>query len=421
MGVILGVLFALWVLGVVRVEPAAETTPMYGFSRQSSATQRSIERRFVTMPSPARAREAHAFLTAEPHVAGTPRDRALAEWVRDRWKEYGLERVEISEHEVLLPYADDVGVEMMQGERVWRAALKEDPIPGDPFSARDVGVAYHAYSASGDVTAPVVYAASGNPADYDWLLDHGIDIKGKIALVRYSVPYSYRGFKALTAEQRGAAGILIYSDPAEDGFRKGKTYPDGPWGNESHIQRGGTVYDFRVPGDPLTPGWASLPGAKRIAARDAIPLPKIISAPLSWRDARVILEALGGPDAPAAWQGGLPIRYRVGAGPATVRLRVIMDDAIRPIWTVTARITGTRRPDQLVILGNHRDAWVYGGVDPSSGTATMMELARSLGDLAKQGMRPQRSILFASWDAEEFTRTSTTECGEEHAREMTVN
>ena len=169
----------------------------------------------------------------------------------------------------------------------WRATLKEDPVPGDPFSAKDVGVAYHAYSASGDVTAPVVYAASGNPADYDWLRDHGIDIKGKIALVRYAVPYSYRGFKALTAEQRGAAGLLIYSDPAEDGFRKGRTYPDGPWGNESHIQRGGTVYDFRVPGDPLTPGWASLPGAKRIAARDAISLPKIISAPLSWRDARV--------------------------------------------------------------------------------------------------------------------------------------
>ena len=392
---------------------------MYGFSPQSSATERSIERRFVTMPSPARAREAHAFLTAEPHVAGTPRDRALAEWVRDRWKEYGLERVEISEHEVLLPYADDVRVEMMQGERIWRATLKEDPLPGDPFSARDVGVAYHAYSASGDVTAPVVYAASGNPVDYDWLRDHGIDIKGKIALVRYSVPYSYRGFKALTAEQRGAAGILIYSDPAEDGFRKGKTYPDGPWGNESHIQRGGTVYDFRVPGDPLTPGWASLPGAKRIAARDAISLPKIISAPLSWRDARVILETMQGPAAPEVWQGGIPsLTYRVGPG-ATVRLRVHNDDKVRPIWTVTGRITGAADPDDLVIVGNHRDAWVYGGVDPSSGTAALMELARSLGTLASRGVRPKRTIVFGNWDAEEFTLTSSTEWGEEHARELT--
>jgi len=416
---ILGVLCALGVLGVVRVEPAAETTPMYGFSSQSSATERSIERRFVTMPSPARAREAHAFLTAEPHVAGTPRDRALADWVRDRWKEYGLERVEISEHEVLLPYADDVRVEMMQGGRVWRATLKEDPVAGDPFSARDVGVAYHAYSASGDVTAPVVYAASGNPADYDWLGDHGIDIKGKIALVRYSVPYSYRGFKALTAEQRGAAGILIYSDPAEDGFRKGKTYPDGPWGNESHIQRGGTVYDFRVPGDPLTPGWASLPGARRIAARDAISLPKIISAPLSWRDARVILETMQGPAAPEAWQGGIPsLTYRVGPG-AAVRLRVHNDDKVRPIWTVTGRITGAANPEDLVIVGNHRDAWVYGGVDPSSGTAALMELARSLGTLARGGVRPKRTIVFGNWDAEEFTLTSSTEWGEEHARELT--
>jgi N-acetylated-alpha-linked acidic dipeptidase len=338
----------------------------------------------------------------------------LADWIRDRWREYGLEQVEITTHEVLLPYATDERVELVAPSS-WRASLKEDPVDGDPFSARDVGIPYHAYSASGDMVAPVVYAGSGNPADYDWLAAHGIDVKGKIALVRYSVPYSYRGFKALTAEQRGAAGILIYSDPADDGYKKGKMYPNGPWGPESHIQRGGTVYDFRVPGDPLTPGWPSLPGATRIARADAVSLPKIMSAPLSWKDARVILEALGGPDAPAAWQGGLPIRYRVGAGPATVRLRVIMDDAIRPIWTVTARITGTRRPDQLVILGNHRDAWVYGGVDPSSGTATMMELARSLGSMVKQGVRPARTIVFASWDAEEFTLTSSTEWGEQHA------
>ena len=286
--------------------------------------------------------------------------------------------------------------------------MKEDAVDGDPFTTRDVGVAYHAYSASGDVTAPVVYAGSGNPSDYDWLTKQGIDVKGKIVLVRYSVPYSYRGFKALAAEQRGAAGILIYSDPAEDGFKKGRTYPDGPWGPESHIQRGGIGYDFRVPGDPLTPGWASVPGAPRIKAADAASLPKIMSAPLSWRDARPILEALKGPDAPATWQGGLPITYRVGAGPATVHMRVQMDDKVRPIWTVTGRLTGTQSPDQLVIVGNHRDAWVYGGVDPSSGTASLMELARSLGALAKRGTRPKRTIVFASWDAEEFTLTSST-------------
>jgi N-acetylated-alpha-linked acidic dipeptidase len=397
--------------------PESAGGAIYGFTARSAARQRSLERRFLTLPSPEKARAAHAFLTAEPHVAGSPRDRVLAEWVRDRWREYGLERIEITEHEVLLPYATEVQVEMVAPTR-WRASLKEEPVAGDHFSTRDVGVAYHAYSASGDVTAPVVYAGSGNPADYDWLAERGIDIKGKIALVRYSVPYSYRGFKALTAEQRGAAGILIYSDPADDGFKKGKTYPEGPWGPESHIQRGGIVYDFRVPGDPLTPGWASTPGAKRIARTEAASLPGIMSAPLSWKDARVLLEALRGPEAPAAWQGGLPITYRVGSGPATVRMRVQTDDKVRPIWTVTGRITGTTDPDQLVIVGNHRDAWVYGGVDPGSGSASLMELARSLGTLARQGARPKRTIVFASWDAEEFTLTSSTEWGEQHAADL---
>ena len=414
-GLILCVLCVL----CVDVDGAPESTggAIFGFTARSAARQRSLERRFLTLPSPQKARAAHAFLTAEPHVAGSPRDRVLAEWVRDRWREYGLEHVEIVEHEVLLPYATDVEVQMV-APGSWRASLKEDAVAGDPFSTRDVGVAYHAYSASGDVTAPVVYAGSGNPADYDWLAERGVDIKGKIALVRYSVPYSYRGFKALTAEQRGAAGILIYSDPADDGFKKGKTYPDGPWGPESHIQRGGVVYDFRVPGDPLTPGWASTPGARRIPRADAVSLPKIMSAPLSWRDARVLLEAMRGPEAPGSWQGGLPFTYHAGGGPPTVHMRVQMDDKVRPIWTVTARLTGTTYPDDLVIVGNHRDAWVYGGVDPSSGTASMMELARSLGALARQGARPKRTIVFANWDAEEFTLTSSTEWGEQHAADL---
>ena len=390
---------------------------IYGFTARSAAAERGVERRFLALPSPEQARKAHAFLTAEPHVAGTPRDRALAEWVRDRWRDYGLEQVEIVEHEVLLPYATDVAVEMIAPKR-FRASMKEEAVEGDAFSARDVGISYHAYSASGDVTAPVVYANSGNPADYAWLADHGVDVRGKIVLVRYSMPYSYRGFKALTAEERGAAGILIYSDPAEDGYKKGATYPEGPWGPESHIQRGGIVYDFRVPGDPLTPGWASVPGAKRIAAADAISLPKIMSAPLSWKDAQPILEAIGGTDAPAAWQGGLPMTYRIGDGSARVRLRVRMDDRVRPIWTVTARITGSALPDQQVIVGNHRDAWVFGGVDPSSGTASLMELARALGALARQGTRPRRTIVFANWDAEEFTLTSSTEWGEQNAGDL---
>jgi N-acetylated-alpha-linked acidic dipeptidase len=400
-------------------------SPIYGFAPQSVSAQRALEERFQLSVEADRIRDFHKEYAAKPHVAGTPRDRELAEWTRDRWREYGLEEVDITEHEVLLPYPEEVTVEMT-APKPWRASMKEEPIPGDEYTQADVGLPYHAYSASGDVTAPVVYAGSGNPADYDWLRSKGIDVKGKIALVRYSVPYSYRGFKALTAQQRGAAGILIYSDPADDGFMKGKVYPDGPWGPDSHIQSGGIVFDFMVPGDPLTPGWASVPGAKRIAPGESVALPKIMSAPLSWKDAQVILRALSGPEAPKAWQGaglspvesGLSRTYRVGPGAATVRLRLRMDDRVRPIWTVTGKIRGSEEPDALVIAGNHRDAWMYGGVDPSSGSAALMELARTLGALAKSGSPPRRTILLASWDAEEFTLTSSTEWGEQHERKL---
>jgi len=391
------------------------TAPISGFTAAHLGPQHALERRFLRMPDADVIEDAHRLLTERPHVAGSPRDRELAEWTRDRWREFGLEDVEIVEHDALLPYPEGVTVEMTAPRR-WRASMREDPIPGDPATeATDVGTPYLAYSASGEVEAEVVYAGSGNPADYDWLADHGVDVRGRIALVRYSVPYSYRGFKALTAQRRGAAAVLIYSDPADDGSGKGAVYPDGPWGNDSHIQRGAIAYDFMVPGDPLTPGWASVPGAPRIPAGDARSLPAIMSAPLSARDARVILATLGGPQAPQAWQGGLGFRYHVGAGAARLHLRISSDDRIRPIWTVVGRLRGAERPEEVVIVGNHRDAWIYGGVDPSSGSAALMELARTLGALAGQGQRPRRTVLFASWDAEEFTLTSSTEWGEQNA------
>ncbi len=381
---------------------------LFGFTAASASAQREIERRFLALPSADRARDYHRHLTDQPHVAGSDRNRQLAEWMRDRWKEYGLDTVEIVEHEVLLPFPTEMTLTMGS----WRARFTEDPIAGDPDTLTPL-LHYNAYSKSGEVVAPVVYAASGNPENYDWLESQGIDVRGRIVLVRYSVPYSYRGFKALTAEQRGAAAMLIYSDPAEDGAGKGAVYPEGPWGNESHIQSGGIPYDFLVPGDPLTPGWASVPGARRIAAEEAVSLPRIISAPLSARDARVLLQAMSGPVAPAAWQGGLGIPYKVGPGTTPVTLRVMADDTVRAIQTVVGTIRGSEHPDEQVILGNHRDAWLYGGVDPSSGTASMMDLARSLGALVRGGVRPKRSVVFASWDAEEFTLTSSTEWGEQ--------
>jgi N-acetylated-alpha-linked acidic dipeptidase len=406
---------ALIVTGVTQTAPS---TPL-GFTSRGAAAYARVEQRFLALPSAERIRSAHLYLADQPHMAGTPRDRQLAEWTRDRFTEYGLEDVEITTHDVLLPWPEEVSVELT-APRAWTASMREAPIDGDEYTQIPpdrAGLPFHAYSASGDVVAPVVYAASGNPADYDRLAAAGIDVRGKIALVRYSVPYSYRGFKALTAQQRGLAGLLIYSDPADDGFAKGKVYPDGPWGPPTHIQRGGTVFDFMVPGDPLTPGWASLPGAKRIDRSEAVSLPKIISAPLSYADAQVVLESMGGPPAPAEWKGALPITYRLG-GEATIRLRVRLDDEIRPIWTVTGRIRGGEEPDREVIVGNHRDAWIYGGVDPSSGSAALMELARSLGELKAGGWRPRRSIVFASWDAEEFTLTSSTEWGEQHAARL---
>lgn len=373
----------------------------FGFTRDTAPIQIALEKQFLSLPVADRIRDEHRIFAGEPHMAGTERDRALMEHVRDGFAAFGLEDIEVTTHEVLLPWPEEVSVEMVSPVR-WRASMREAPIPEDPdtaISAERAGLPFHAYSASGEVTAPVVVAGTGNPSDYTALGRRGIDIRGKIALVKYSVPYSYRGFKALTAQQRGAAGILIYSDPADDGAGKGPVYPNGPWGPESHIQRGGIVYDFLVPGDPLTPGWASLPGAKRIPASEAVSLPAIISAPLSYADARVLLAA----ESPV------------------VRLSVRSDDRIRPIWTVTGVIRGSEHPEQLVIVGNHRDAWIYGGVDPSSGSAALMELARTLGEMQRRGWRPKRSILFASWDAEEFTLTSSTEWGEQHGERLQRN
>jgi N-acetylated-alpha-linked acidic dipeptidase len=389
-----------------------------GFTSEHATAQLDLERRFLALPDADRIRDAHRYLTDKPHMAGSDRDRELAEWTRDRFHELGLDDVQITTHDVLLPWPEQVSVEMT-APRAWTASMREEPIDSDPYSQarpEDLGLPYLAYSASGEVSAPVVYAGSGNPPDYDWLAAHGVDVRGKIALVRYSVPYSYRGFKALTAQQRGAAGILIYSDPADDGRTKGKVYPEGPWGPESHIQRGGIVYDFLVPGDPQTPGWPSTPGAKRIPLSEAASLPKIIGAPLSAKDAREILSALGGPEVPAEWRGALPLTYRAGPGEVVVRMRVRSDDRVRPIWTVTGALRGRERPDDVVVVGNHRDAWIYGGVDPSSGSAALMELARTLSDLTKSGWRPARTIVFASWDAEEFTLTSSTEWGEQNQK-----
>lgn len=389
-----------------------------GFSPDSAAKQQRTESQLTRSISPQKIRAFHRIFTAEPHPAGSERNNELAGYIAEEWKKQGLEDVVIHEYDVLNTAPRSISLEMVAPVR-YKAGLREDAYDVDPDTKKPgISGAWLGLSKSGELTAPVVYVNGGNPEDYEVLQKNGIDVKGKVVLVRYSNPYSYRGFKALTAQQHGAAAILIYSDPQEDGFKKGKVFPHGPWGPESHIQRGSITYDFVVPGDPLTPGWASVPGAKRIPMEQAESLPQIIGIPLSWRDAKPLLQNMDGPVAPKAWQGGLPIKYKLGGTRVRVHLRVEMDNSVKPNYVVEGRIRGSELPDEWIILGNHRDAWVYGGVDPSSGTASMMELTRGLGELAKQGTRPRRTLVFCSWDGEEVGLTGSTEWGEQFADEL---
>jgi N-acetylated-alpha-linked acidic dipeptidase len=399
--------------------PAASAqAPMLGFTAKSAAQEDGVEKKFKAIPSPAEERKQHRLFTAQPHPAGSARNNELARYIAEQWKKQGLEDVRIHRYDVYSTAPRSTSLELLSPVH-YVAGLREQPYAQDPdTSNKAVSAAWTGFSLSGEVTAPLVYAHSGNPEDYDYLRKQGISVKGKIVLVRYSNPYSYRGFKALTAEREGAAAILIYSDPAEDGYKQGRVFPDGPWGPETHIQRGAITYDFIVPGDPLTPGWASLPGAKRIPVNEARSLPKIMALPLSWHDAKPLLEHIGGPVAPPDWQGGLSIAYHLGGDAARVHLKIAMDNSTKPYYVVEGRIRGSQLPDQWVVMGNHRDAWVFGGVDPSSGTASMMELTRALGQLLRQGIRPKRTLVICSWDGEEIGLTGSTEWGEEFADEL---
>ncbi|HEV2399686.1 MAG TPA: M28 family metallopeptidase [Candidatus Sulfotelmatobacter sp.] len=389
-----------------------------GFTPASAAREATVEEKFKAIPNPDEERRQHRIFTKEPHVAGSKRNNELADYIAKEWKKQGLEDVAIRRYDVYGTNPKSASLEMIAPTH-YQALLRETPIPGDDDSKNPaISGAWLGMSISGEVTAPVIYAHSGNPEDYDLLRKNAISVKGKIVLVRYSNPYSYRGFKALTAEREGAAAMLVYSDPQEDGYKKGKVDPDGPWGPEYHIQRGAITYDFVVPGDPQTPGWASVPGAKRIPIEQAMSAPKIMALPLSWHDAKPLLENMDGPVAPKNWQGGLPFEYHFGGDRVKAHLKIEMDNGIQPYYVVEGRIRGSEIPDEWVVLGNHRDAWVFGGVDPSSGTASMMELTRAFGQLKQQGVRPRRTLVFCSWDGEEVGLTGSTEWGEQFADEL---
>src|SRR5690348_3253988 len=300
-------LFATFLLLAICTTPPAlrsansEAPAMLGFSAGAAAKESEIEQKFRAIPSPEEERRQHRIFTAEPHIAGSARNNELARYIAEEWKKQGLEDVRIRRYDVYSTEPRSSFLELVSPVR-YVAGLREQPYPEDPDTRnKAVSSAWTGMSLSGEITAPLVYAHSGNPEDYDYLRQQGISVRGKIVLVRYSNPYSYRGFKALTAEREGAAAILIYSDPAEDGYKEGKVFPDGPWGPESHIQRGAITYDFIVPGDPLTPVWPSVQGAKRIPIEQAVSLPKIMALPMSWRDAKHFLENMDGPEAPKDW------------------------------------------------------------------------------------------------------------------------
>ena len=410
----------LWLL-LIAPQGAASDGTLRGFNPESSARQRAAEQALLALPSPDRCRAHHRELTRHPHPAGTAEGARVAEYVAARFRENGL-ATEVVSYDVLLSSPRSVEVELTAPATA-RLATREDPIPEDPDSAHPgISGPWHAYARGGTAESDVVYVNHGRAQDYDALARMGVDVRGKIALARHFK--GYRGGKSLEAEKRGVLALVTYSDPEEDGYVQGDVFPRGPFGPDSHVQRGANVYDFIVPGDPLTPGWASTAGARRIPESESRILPKIPSVPLSFRDARQILEALGGPARPARdWQGGGPFTYHVGPGPARVRVRIDVPRETRTIRNVIARLPGTDPAvrDQVVLLSNHHDAWTFGGVDPSSGTAAALELSRALGELARRGHPPRRTIVFGIWDAEEFTLTGSTEWGEEHADSLRAN
>lgn len=383
------------------------------------AAEQEVEKRFLAVPDPKLAEEHLRILTQAPHIAGSPEDKATADYVAKMFRESGLD-TEIVEYKAWINYPAEINVDLtapagveMHGPR--REHVEDDPFQDDPRVVN----AYNGMSPSGDAEAEVVYANYGSPEDFDKLKQLGVDVQGKIVIVRYGE--NFRGVKAFVAQERGAAGVIIYSDPKDDGYYRGDAYPKGPWRPASGVQRGSIGFMFQFPGDPTTPGVASvpdLPDSKRVSPTQSEQLSRIPVTPISYADASPILEHLGGPPSPREWQGALPFTYHVGPGPAKIRMHLKQDYQLRTIWDVIGKVRGTSSPDEWVVAGNHRDAWVYGAVDPNSGTAAMLEAVHGLGELLKSGWRPKRTIVIGSWDAEEEGLIGSTEWGEDHAQEL---
>lgn len=399
------------------LRPAADD-PILGFDTASQAQEIQWEQQMRAIPEAKRIGEFIKRYSNQPHLAGTPQSKQTAQAILAQLRGYGLD-AQMEQFEALLPTPKTRLLEMTAPSKV-RLKLEEPPVPGDKNSA-DPGMipTYNAYSADGDVTAPLVYVNYGLQADYDVLSGLGIDVKGKIVIARYG--RSFRGMKPKIAKEHGAIGCIIYSDPRDDGYFQGDVYPKGPFRPEQGVQRGSLLDISLYPGDPLSPGWASEEGSKRLPLSEAATMAQIPTMPISWGDAKPLLANLTGPVAPDSWRGAIPITYHLGPGATNVHLKLAMDNSTRPLYDVIARIPGTEFPDQWVLDGNHHDAWVHGASDPLSGAAMLMETARTLAEMTRKGWKPKRSILFAFWDGEEFGLIGSTEWMEKHAAELDRN
>jgi N-acetylated-alpha-linked acidic dipeptidase len=396
---------------------SSSAAAIFGF--RDAAAESSVETRFLAAPDAKLAEEHLRALTKAPHMAGTPEDKATAEYVAQKFRAAGLE-TEIVEYKVWINYPSEISVDLVAPAGVEMHGPTREHVDNDPFQDDPrVVMPFNSMSPSGDVTAEVVYANYGTPEDFEKLDKLKIDVRGKIVLVRYG--QNFRGVKVFVAQEHGAAGVIIYSDPADDGWRRGDKYPDGPWRPDTGVQRGSVGYMFEFAGDPTTPGVASvpsLPDSQRISPQESAQLPKIPVTPLSYHDVWPILQHLRGPDSPREWQGSLPFTYHVGPGPSKVKMHLKQDYRFRTLWDVIGRVPGSELPDEWVVAGNHRDAWVYGAVDPNSGTAAMLESVHGVGDLLKSGWKPKRTLVFCSWDGEEEGLMGSTEWAEQHESKL---
>ncbi len=389
------------------------------FGYRNPAAELKAEQNFLAVPDPELAKKHLQALTAVPHVAGTPEDRHTAEYVLQQYTAAGLD-AQVVEYKVWMAMPLDIRIDVVEPESVVMHGPSPEHVGDDPYQ-QDPRIlpAFNEYSPSGDVTADVVYANYGRAEDFKKLKEMGIDVKGKIVIARYGEVF--RGVKVFLAAQNGAAGVILYSDPWDDGYFKGDKYTKGPWRPDTGVQRGSVQYLFRYPGDPTTPGIAStpdLPESKRTPPEQATDLPRIPVTPLSYGDATPIMANLGGPDSPRSWQGALPFTYHVGPGPVKVHMVVKVSYRYTTIWDVIGMVKGSELPNEWVITGNHRDAWVFGAVDPNSGTAAQLEAVHGVGELLKSGWRPKRTLVFASWDAEEEGLIGSTEYAEQHAKDL---